>query len=136
MALSVCDRRMEWFSAAVATRSLLSTRQPQSRRSCVTQDRTNLVSDIPGAAQILDPSLVNPWGIAFSATSPFWVSNNGTGTSTLYSGDTASGPLNKIALTVNIPGGSNTGVVFNGSSNFVITDGNGTGPARFIFDTE
>jgi hypothetical protein len=41
--------------------------------------QTNLVSDIPGAGQILDASLVNLWGITESATSPFWVSN-GTGT--------------------------------------------------------
>ena len=46
----------------------------------------NLVSDLPGAV-IQDSNLVNPWGIAFSATSPFWVANNVTGTSTLYSGD-------------------------------------------------
>src|SRR5947207_1371767 len=46
--------------------------------------QTNLVSDVPGLGQILDPSLVNPWGITQSATSPFWVSNNGTGTATLY----------------------------------------------------
>src|SRR5207244_5232950 len=73
---------------------------------------------------------------SFSATSPFWVSNNGTGTATLYNGDTAGGPLTKNTLTVTIPGGANTGVVFNGSSDFVITDGSGTGAARFIFATE
>jgi hypothetical protein len=46
--------------------------------------QTNLVSDIPGLATILDTSLVNPWGISHSATSPFWVSNQGTNTATLY----------------------------------------------------
>lgn len=98
--------------------------------------QTNLVSDIPGGARVLDPSLVNPWGITQSATSPFWVSNNGTGTSTLYGGDVTGSPLTKNTLTVTIPGGRNTGVVFNGTANFVITDGSGTGAARFIFDTE
>jgi uncharacterized protein (TIGR03118 family) len=97
--------------------------------------QTNLVSDIPGAGQILDASLVNPWGITQSATSPFWVSNQGTGTSTLYGGDVNGSPLTKNTLTVTIPGGSNTGVVFNGGSGFVITDGSGTGPARFMFAT-
>src|SRR5947207_15588371 len=47
--------------------------------------QTNLVSNIPGLATITDPLLVNPWGISHSATSPFWVSNQGTSTSTLYS---------------------------------------------------
>ncbi|MDQ2856023.1 MAG: TIGR03118 family protein, partial [Acidobacteriota bacterium] len=98
--------------------------------------QTNLVSDIPAVGQILDPSLVNPWGIAMSATSPFWVSDAGAGVSTLYGGDVGGNPLFKNTLTVKIPGGDNTGVVFNGSSDFVINDGNGSGPARFMFATE
>jgi hypothetical protein len=46
--------------------------------------QTNLVSDLPGLAALTDPSLVNPWGSSHSATSPFWISNQGTNTSTLY----------------------------------------------------
>ena len=46
--------------------------------------QTNLVSNIPGLATITDPLLVNPWGLARTATSPFWTSNQGTNTSTLY----------------------------------------------------
>ena len=46
--------------------------------------QTNLVSDLPGIAQLQDTNLVNPWGISFSATSPFWISDNGSGLSTLY----------------------------------------------------
>lgn len=97
--------------------------------------QTNLVSDIPGLAKIHDPLLVNPWGISFSATSPFWVSNQGTGTSTLYAHNAATGVFSKVALTVTIPPapggttGSPTGQVFNGSTDFVIS----TAPARFIF---
>src|SRR5438132_3469389 len=91
--------------------------------------QTNLVSDIPGAGQILDPNLVNPWGMTFSSSSPFWLSDNGTGVATLYAGDNASGPITKNTTTVTIPGGKNTGVIFNGSSDFVIIDGSGTGPA-------
>jgi hypothetical protein len=49
--------------------------------------QTNLVSDIPGLATILDTSLVNPWGISHSATSPFWVSNQGTNTAHSLRGD-------------------------------------------------
>ena len=46
--------------------------------------QTNLVSDLPGIA-VKDPNLVNPWGISESSTSPFWISDNNAGVSTLYS---------------------------------------------------
>jgi len=46
--------------------------------------QTNLVSSIPGLATITDPQLHNPWGVSHSSTSPFWVSNQGTSTATLY----------------------------------------------------
>jgi uncharacterized protein (TIGR03118 family) len=46
--------------------------------------QVNLVSDIPGLATITDPELVNPWGNSHSTTSPFWTSNQGTNTATLY----------------------------------------------------
>src|SRR5262249_171330 len=46
--------------------------------------QTNLVSDIPGLAKITDPQLVNPWGVSHSPTSPFWTSNKGKNTATLY----------------------------------------------------
>src|SRR5262245_66357248 len=45
-----------------------------------------MVSDQPGEAPVLDPDLVNPWGLTSSATSPWWVSDNGTDKSTLYNG--------------------------------------------------
>ena len=72
----------------------------------------NLVSDIPGLAANTDPQLVNPWGIASSGGSAFWVADNGTGVSTLYN---SSGT--KQGLTVTIPPpASPTGVVFNSNS--------------------
>lgn len=74
--------------------------------------QTNLVSDIPGLAARTDANLVNPWGISSSPTSPFWVSNAGTSTSTLY--NTAGVPL---PLIVNVPGVP-TGQVFNGTGAF------------------
>src|SRR6201993_2436391 len=46
--------------------------------------QTNLVSDIDDLARITDPQLVNPWGVSHSPTSPFWVSNQGKNTTTLY----------------------------------------------------
>ena len=89
---------------------------------CVTESQadpflvTKLVSDLPGA-QITDTNLVNPWGMSFSGGSPFWISNNGTGTSTLYSVNPSTNAVTKLGLTVTIPGdGSVTGQVFNTSA--------------------
>ena len=48
--------------------------------------QTNLVSDIPGLAANTDAQLKNPWGMSFSATSPFWISDAGAGVATLYNG--------------------------------------------------
>ena len=98
-------------------------------------DRTNLVSDIPGLAKLTDPALVNAWGISFGPTSPFWISDNGTGRTTLYSVP-GSGPpsVSKLGLTVTIPptaGGTTsapTGQVFNGGAGF--------GGAVFLFGSE
>src|SRR5205807_1867027 len=49
--------------------------------------QTNLVSDIPGLAAVTDPNLVNSWGLSHGPTTPWWVSDNGTGVATLYKGD-------------------------------------------------
>jgi uncharacterized protein (TIGR03118 family) len=92
----------------------------------------DLVSDQAGVAPILDPHLVNAWGIALSPSSPFWVSSEGIGVSTLYAGDVTT-PLMKVPLEVSIPSGHPTGQVFNGTSDFVVSSGGFSGPARFIF---
>ncbi|MDT5271902.1 MAG: hypothetical protein QOH49_4088, partial [Acidobacteriota bacterium] len=55
--------------------------------------QTNLISDTPGLSPVLDPLLVNPWGISMTSSSPFWVANNGTSTSTLYRGDVGGSPV-------------------------------------------
>lgn len=78
-----------------------------------------------------DPNLKNPWGIARGTGSPWWVSDNVTGVSTLYDGSGA-----KNSLTVTIPhtaqtsAGSPTGIVFNGSNDFAVAPGM---PGVFIF---
>ncbi|HEY0405670.1 MAG TPA: TIGR03118 family protein [Pyrinomonadaceae bacterium] len=95
--------------------------------------QTNLVSDLPGVARIIDPLLINPWGISMTATSPFWVANNATNTATLYGGDVAGSLLTKNSLIVSIPGGLPTGTVANGTSDFVVSNGSASGAARFIF---
>src|SRR5262245_58819164 len=99
---------------------------------------TPLVSNLSGAAQPPDPDLVNGWGLARSATSPWWVADNGpdpsSSKSTLYNGAGV-----KIPLTVNVLGGP-TGAVFAGvAGNFLIgtsADPATLGPALFIFATE
>ena len=97
--------------------------------------QTNLVSDVAGSgATTVDPNLVNPWGIVFGPTGVLWVSNNGTGTSTLYD---AAGTM--VTPIVTVPGaapgstGVPTGIVFNSTSNFVIPN---AGAALFIFAGE
>src|SRR5579872_1684737 len=77
----------------------------------------NLVADIAGQADVTDPNLVNPWGISFSATGPFWVSNQGKGNSTLYNGSGTITPL--VAVVPPASGttpGTPTGQVFNGTA--------------------
>jgi uncharacterized protein (TIGR03118 family) len=96
----------------------------------------NLVSDIPGAAELTDSSLVNAWGLSFGPTTPAWVANNGTDSSTLYSGAVGNTPVVKVPLTVSIPGGAPTGTVFNGGTGFVVHSGTSSGPARFLFSSE
>jgi len=104
--------------------------------------RVNLVSDIPGVALRSDPNLVNAWGIAFSATSPVWIADNGTGNSTLYQGDGTPAPTPVAPLVVKIPSptagaaAAPTGLVFNGTTGFVVSAGMKSGPSLFIFATE
>lgn len=84
--------------------------------------RINLVSDVAGAAAVQDPDMKNAWGLSFSTSSPFWVSDNGTGKSTLYSvTNDSSGMMHvsKLGLIVSIPGeGSVNGQLFNGTGQF------------------
>jgi uncharacterized protein (TIGR03118 family) len=90
-----------------------------------------LVSDVSGAAPTTDPNLVNAWGLTASSSSPWWVADNGTDKSTLYNGNTGA----IVPLVVQVDGGP-TGIVFNGSSAFVVQSGAASGPARFIFASE
>jgi uncharacterized protein (TIGR03118 family) len=105
--------------------------------------QTNLVSDIPGLATITDPSLVNPWGSSHSTTSPFWTSNQGTSTATLYA-VTDKTTVSKV--NINPPAGDvlipttgagpqgPTGQVSNSNtSSFLVGNGGDGNPAHFIF---
>ena len=99
--------------------------------------QTNLVSSVPGVAAFTDPNLKNPWGIAFSSSSPFWIANQVTATATLYNGAGNPFPIvSPLVVTIPAAGGppsGPTGVVFNSTSDFVP---GGIGPkALFIFAT-
>src|SRR5262245_15439718 len=77
---------------------------------------TNLVSDEVGIAPIVDPNLINGWGVALNPNmGAFWVSSEDAGLSVLYSGDVGGAALTKVPLEVTIPGGEPTGQVFNGT---------------------
>jgi uncharacterized protein (TIGR03118 family) len=104
-----------------------------------------------GMAPVTDPNLKNPWGLTRSSGSPFWIGNNNSGTSSLYSGTgsainifTEAGGVSGNFITVPPPGfapGSQsapTGVVFNGSkTDFLLDKGTPAGlPAAFSFATE
>ncbi len=121
-------KRLSLFSVCAVFSALVL---PSLVSAGSTYTQTNLASDIPGLAYQTDPNLKNPWGVAYSATSPFWVSNQGSGTSTLYDG-----AGNPVSLIVTIPGGTPpsgpTGQVFNGTSGFTLSNSK---PASFIFDT-
>src|SRR5439155_19940284 len=94
-------------------------------------EQHNLVSDGAVPADLLDPDLVNAWGLVASATSPWWIADNGSDRSTLYNGNTGA----KLGLIVTVPGAP-TGVVFNGGTGFAVANGGPAAPARFIFATE
>jgi uncharacterized protein (TIGR03118 family) len=101
----------------------------------------NLVSDVSqpanadGTAVGVDPNLKNPWGLARSASSPWWTNNDGTGTASLFSGGGATVPL--LVTVPNAKGvegpSSPTGMIFNGTADFALAANN---PAIFIFATK
>jgi uncharacterized protein (TIGR03118 family) len=106
--------------------------------------QTNLVSDLSGVAAVFDPELKNAWGLSFiPGKSPFWISNQGTNTATLYS---VTGETTVTKIDINPPSGlvaipttgsgpqGPTGQVSNSNmSAFDVGDGGNGKPAHFIF---
>jgi uncharacterized protein (TIGR03118 family) len=100
--------------------------------------QTNLVSSTSGVAPVTDPQLVNPWGLSRSSSSPWWISDNATGLSTLYNG---AGAKQSLVVTIpqadpnnkNTPLGTPTGTIANSSpTDFLLAPGK---PAAFLFST-
>jgi uncharacterized protein (TIGR03118 family) len=100
---------------------------------------TNFQSDIPGVAQHVDANLVNPWGMSVSSPGgTIWVSDNGTGVSTLYGQD---GTARSLVVTIptaarNRDAGNPTGQVRNTTPFFQVTKNGHSAPAFFIFVSE
>src|SRR5688572_10617248 len=96
---------------------------------------TAVVSNGSVAGTIVDPNLVNPWGMAVAPGGPIWVANNATQTATAYDG------AGNLQLVVSLPASargpaSATGMVFNATIDFAISNGVVSAPAQFIFDGE
>src|ERR1700733_2071260 len=91
--------------------------------------QVNLVSNVSGVAPVTDPTLINPWGLSRSSSSPWWISDNGTGLSTLFNG---TGVKNSLIVTIpkvdpnnkTFPAGTPTGTIFNSvPTDFVLPGG-------------
>ena len=97
----------------------------------------NIISDGSIPADHSDANLVNAWGLVSGPTTPWWISDNGMGKTTLFNVAT-----NLIQAEFTVPGaggaqGNPTGVVFNGGTGFVVNNGVGSpSAARFIFASE
>ena len=100
--------------------------------------QVNLVANTSGVAPVTDPNLVNPWGLSRASGSPWWISDNGAGLSTLYNGV---GGIVPLVVTIpkadpnskTFPTGTPTGTIANGSkTDFLLATG---APAAFLFST-
>jgi uncharacterized protein (TIGR03118 family) len=101
--------------------------------------QTDLVSDQSGVAKFQDTNLVNPWGISFSPTGTFWLSDNNSGLSTLYN---SKGSPQSLVVSIPSPGsplgatGTPDGTVYNSTTGFAVSNGTISKPATFLFATE
>jgi uncharacterized protein (TIGR03118 family) len=131
-------RRRRGLSAALAMAALTTVTGATASGAVADHGfrQINLVSDIPGMAQITDHNLVNPWGLAAGPTTPLWVADNGPGVATLYAGAVHGSPVSQVPLVVTVPGGAPTGQVFNPTNGFKLRVGDSQVPAKFIFDSE
>src|SRR4029453_13464142 len=91
--------------------------------------------DVSGLADQTDPNLLNPWGMAFSGSGPFWIADNHTGLSTVYN---STGGIQTLVVNIPPPPGgqppaSPTGLIFNSTTNFSVAP---DAPSRFLLATE
>jgi uncharacterized protein (TIGR03118 family) len=127
---------MKMFLCLAGAASLALSAGPLASAQHYTQ--VNLVANTSGVAPVTDPKLVNPWGLSRTSSSPWWISDNGTGLSTLYNG---AGTINPLVVTIpkanpnskTFPNGTPTGTIANASpTDFLLAPG---APADFLFST-
>ena len=92
---------------------------------------TKLVSNVTGGGKVVDPNLVNAWGLSQAPGGPVWVSDQGTNLSTVYNRTT--GQIQSIV--VNVAGGPTGTVYASPSLGFTVTENGKSGAATFLFDT-
>ncbi len=108
----------------------------------------NLVANSAGTADFTDPDLSTPWGIASSATGPFWVCNGATGLASVYNASSTGFSVDSTVAVIPPqyrPASARgddytrticTGIVFNGTSGFRIPAGSPQAPASYILAGE
>ncbi len=124
------------FLTSALTSTLTSVAQAQQAPVTPQYSQTNLVSNVPGVASTTDPNLVDAWGLSRATNGAWWVSDNGTGLSTLYDGTGKT-----ESLVVKVPTGdpnlsatgTPTGTIYNGFPDFNLAPGK---PSIFLFATE
>jgi uncharacterized protein (TIGR03118 family) len=99
---------------------------------------TSLVEDfVGGSARTTDANLLNPWGLAYGPTSGIWVANNHSDTATIYDGNGRPSPLVvHFTPSAGASAFAATGIVFNGTRDFVVSGATQSSPAVFIFAGE
>ena len=120
------------FSGSTARSVTLNVEPPSAYTA------TSLVEDFAGgAARTTDAALVNPWGLAFGPTTLTWVTNNRSDTATIYDGNGRPSPL-LVHFAPSAAGASfePTGMVFNGTADFVLDRAGQTAAALFMFAGE
>ena len=127
-----CQKSFEKNPGQQISASSLSSENTKVPQSLKDFSRVNLVGDNDEYSPArIDPLLVNAWGLTFSTGGIAWISAEGTGKSVVYTtGGAQVLPAVTIPSATDTAGGHPTGIVFNGSSDFKLPNGN---PARFIF---
>src|SRR5439155_9280549 len=132
---SAMRRSLAIAGAAIALTALTAAPSALGDSHQPSFHQINLVSNEPGKAQIMDPNLVNPWGMSHGPNTPLWVSDNGRDVTTLYTASAGGTSVAAVPLVVGIPGGgAPTGQAFNDTSGFVVPGT--TDPALFVFAGE
>lgn len=98
--------------------------------------QTVLASDQVGVGQVLDTNLTSPWGVTFAPGGNWAVASSASATSRSFSGGTAANPLALGSTDFKIPFNSPTGAVYNGTSDFQVTNGTFTGASTYLFASQ